>query len=178
MSETTLKLTRGLCIAAFVAAVVPIAGQGPEPSISLTVIRDPPTVKAGSPTIWIEVALTNITKSVINVPQLEPAGVYIRLDVRDSTGEPVGKTRFYREVTGDRTGKDAPASADPGVFDTLGRAAPPGPLQPGASAKHPFNLAWLFDLTQPGKYAIQAQEADPVSGAIVKSKVFTLTVQR
>jgi len=178
MSEVISKLTRLLRAAAFLATVLPVAGQGPQPSISLAV-TGPATVKAGSSIVWIDVVLTNITKDVINVPQSEPAlGAYIGLDVRDASGMPTGKTRLYRQMTGDRTGKDAPASADPGVFAPLGRAGPPGPVQPLESTRRGFDLTTLFDITQPGKYTIQAQEADPMTGAIIKSNVFTLTVEK
>ena len=50
------------------------------------------------------------------------------------------------------------------------------PIQPGKSLTDVIIVNKMFDLSQPGKYSIQAQRADPDSKIVVNSNIITVTV--
>jgi hypothetical protein len=171
------SLTRALFVAISVATVAPIAGQVPGPSITLTV-TGPATVKAGSSVIRIEVVLTNKSDRVVTVPVSSPHELDFGFEIRDPSGDGAGKTLYYRFVTNDHTGKDAveppPDLTEAGMSVELGV----GEVLPGKTVVYSIGIGRLFDFTQPGKYAIQVQQGDPLSGVTVKSNIVTLKVEK
>lgn len=147
------------------ATVLSAVAQVPQPAISLTIKADPETVKAGSP-VRIDITITNVSKQTIRVDRetIEAMGESThQFDVRDSSGNPVPETRYYRQFKG-----------DPLTWHNFRRSA----LAPGATTKDEATLTKLFDLSIPGEYTVQARRYDEFSSRTwVKSNTIKITVQ-
>jgi hypothetical protein len=158
--------------------LVPLAAQSPMPAFSLSIAAEPQTIKPGAE-VTLFIGLTNNTQRQLSFPMMDryQAESNFTIHVTDPTGEPAGKTRFYRMMTGDKTGKDAVEPPyDPrhevisvGSLDSW--AVPPGKTVEGKAV-----LNKLFDMSKPGKYTIQVEKIDDLSKAVVKSNIVTITV--
>jgi len=122
-------------------------------------------------------ALTNETDHQILLSNDSPHEVNFRYNVRGASGETPPKTRRYRQLTGDRNGKDAVELPDPRlVFPRQGNRGPTGIL-PGKTLKFYIDLSSLFDLSQPDTYTIQVSWFDwDGSVGLVTSSPITVTV--
>ena len=155
--------------------------QTTEPAFSLSVKVEAETVRPGSD-VTLLVVVTNKTSQQILFPmdQYHPAGAFT-VNVTDPAGQPAGKTRLYRAVSGDRTGKDASEPPPDPLHETLiiGSGVA-GQLDPGEKREHLVVLnrknSELFDLRKPGKYTVQVERMDNASKTIVKSNVAEFTI--
>jgi hypothetical protein len=85
-----------------------------------------------------------------------------QFDVRDSKGNAVPETKYYKQLH------------DPLTWHNFRRSI----LAPGESTKDEATLNKLYDLRDPGEYTVQARRTDDFhSGAWVKSNIIKITLK-
>lgn len=157
--------------------LLPLAAQSPTPAFSLNITAEPEAVKPGGE-VALSITLTNNARQQIffQTDRYHPERNFT-ISVMDPAGEGAGKTRAYRDATGDKTGKDAvepPADPTHAVI-IMGSRGISGVL-PGRSLLEKVVLNKLFDLNQPGKYTIQVEKVDDLSKTVIKSNIVAVTV--
>lgn len=160
----------------FIAALFSGEARSAEPAFSLNIKLASDVIKAGSD-VTVTVVLANVSDQPQSLGWGEPDEGNFTLDVRDASGIQAGKTRLYRALTGDHTGKDAlepplPAGTEQvmvGKFTTI-------TLPPGKTQTYNAVVNKLYDLSQPGKYSIVASKVVDSSGSVVRSNTVILTV--
>jgi len=163
-----------LLVTAWFAFVTAVCGQTEqqldvaEPPFSVTISAAQDVVKAGAAAI-IKIVLTNTSNHRINLTHMlgNRGGLY-RVDVWDSQGSPVpqAKPRTWLDEKGRRVRQIR-----------VGTGVTTLDLQPGETLKEECPLNERYDLTQPGKYFIQASRYDYETKTWVRSNPITLTVE-
>ena len=158
------------------AAAISVATAAAAPAFTLDISLASYVVKAGSD-LKLTVTLTNTSDRYITVSMWAPEERSFAVDVREQDGSAAGKTRYYRMIMGDDTGKDAseppldPTKTTVEVF----RSGFAG-VQPGETKTYSFLINKLYDLSQPGKYTIQVSQDDSLNKLTVKSNTISLTI--
>jgi hypothetical protein len=141
-----------------------------EPILCTVTITAPETsTKVGSE-VKLDVVTKNVSDRTIYVAY-STAGRNMKIDVRDSEGNPVSETPFGLKVHGTDP-KRAPFAGT--VFSMR------VPLKPGETSHEQLVLDKEYDLTKPGRYFIRVQRSDILSDTntvtFVKSNTIILTV--
>ena len=144
------------------------SGQPPklvEPRFSIAISVDSSTVKTGSQ-ITTKAVLTNKAKDTIFLDTFAQwtGELDLEVEVRDVQGNLAPLTDYGRLVI--KGEGDVPIVGK--VFSMA--------LLPGEVLKKDVVISKLYDLSQPGKYTIQAQRVDDANGALAKSNTVTVTV--
>lgn len=153
------------------------AAQTGSPAFSLSIVADPASSRSGA-TVELSIALTNKSQKEIFIPtDMSHAESTFHIRITDPKGEEAGKTRYYRNITGDKSGKDAaePPLAPLQMRIVLGSGGILHPL-PGQTVSQRVILNEMFDLAQPGAYTVQVDKMDDISKTLVKSNVVTFSV--
>lgn len=156
-------------------------GQATQPAFSLSLTVEPETVRLASYVTLLVVVTNNTSQRVLFPVDLYHPEAAFTVNVTDPAGDPAGKTRLYRTVTGDKTGKDASEPpSDPLHATLIVGSGGAGLLGPGEKIEQRFVLnrknAELVDLSKPGKYTVQVERMDQVSKSLVKSNIATFTI--
>jgi hypothetical protein len=149
------------------------AAQSPSPDWEMTIRMDKDFVKAGAEIkLWVD--LRNISDRPIAVTEeiKNPRVVELRYRacVRAESGAMVPETKWGRRV---RTGKD-----DPGEFTVQVGSIYQRYIQPGQTRTDAISLSGQYDLSQPGRYAVQVEIPDEKGSILFKSNTLTFTVAR
>ena len=161
------------------SAVAQSASQGdgknaietPVNSLRISAFRD--SVKAGSP-VYIVVQLANNTNHDLEFARFL-SGADCKIDVRDVQGKLPPETGFGYVHNGhvahpeqDET-RYSPRNLTDNLIGDMVKA--------GQTTTWPINASKFYDISQPGKYAIQVERADPGDPKIVlKSNTIAVTV--
>lgn len=78
------------------------------------------------------------------------------------------KTKYYKNVRGERTGEE-PLEIFKKNYITVG-------LEPGETVEDTIDIDKLYDISLPGKYAIQVRGENGGSKTELKSNILILTV--
>lgn len=156
-----------LCaVLAVLGAVVPQDTVAP---YSLAIKARQNVVKVGSE-VRVKISLTNTSNHEIVVSREKGNALGeldYKVDVRDETGGLARKTKYLRAIQGENTGETTVTVSSPGLFS----------VQPGKSLEEEdVVVSNLYDLSKPGKYAIQVERTDETSKTAVKSNTITITV--
>jgi hypothetical protein len=148
------------------------AGQEPgtdKPPFSLSISGAQDVVQAGS-AVTVKVALTNTSDHKIGVvADSDGRGpIDCRIEIRDTQDKMVrdAKPHVWKDKNG-RTIKRIYVGASSAM--SVG-------LQPGQTLSDEFPVNKRFDLTEPGKYSVQASRYDSETKTWVKSNTITVTV--
>lgn len=90
-----------------------------------------------------------------------------RAYVEGKDGEPP-TTRAQRQMTGRLRPKEAPLRGD---------EMSPWTIAPGESGVRKFQLAYLYDLTSPGKYKVYAEVVDPTTRKRLRTNTTTFEMK-
>ncbi len=166
---TSIRLT-ALVVATLVLPNVNSA-QSISPSFSIAITVPQSLVKPGSE-IEMRVVLTNVASHDIRIPQENGARAEFAytITVKDHDGNAPPETEYFAAVKGKNVTK--PGKLTLVVTDSYGLHS----VKPGANMTDSVDLNKLYDLSQPGKYAIQVERIDDVSKTVVKSSSITITV--
>lgn len=141
--------------------------QSAQPATALVLDAVQDTVKIGLP---IVVKLTVTNKSDHDVLLFKDTrDLENRVDVRDGKGNLAPETRLGSRQNG---------HLDPNLLtpaELIGKMIC-ATMKAGESWILNLNVQRLYDLTQPGKYAIQVERDDPDSTKAVKSNPVTITL--
>ena len=140
-----------------------------EPSFALSVTAAQDAVKAGS-SVTLTITLTNTSDRKIQVVK-EAGGrgpLDLRLDVRDGQGNTVRRA-------GPKLSKEKNGRIVKHIY-VWASSVTNVDLPPGQKVTDVLPVDRLFDLTQPGKYSIQASRYDSETKTWVKSNTVTVTV--
>jgi len=137
-----------------------------EPRFSIAINAPSNTVKPGSQ-ITVNATLTNKAKDTIYLDASAPwmAELDFRVEVHDVQGNLAPLTDYGRLVL--KNEGEVPIVENNGSLAVL---------HPGDTFKREIVVSKLYDLTQPGKYTIQAQRPDDANGTIAKSNTVNVTV--
>ncbi len=149
------------CVSANIGAQDTKAAKSLKPSFSLTIGAKEAAVKAGLP-IWVDVMMENKTDHDLRVYRalsgdMDQGGWVYVVDVRDDKGAAPPRTQYARSIGAGGSG---------GYL----------PLDPGKTLTDRVSVSKLYDLSRPGKYAIQFRRVDEESKTFVKSNKITVTV--
>lgn len=181
----------------FIAAFFLIAQAQPakpaKPAFSLRISAAQNVIKAGSE-LRLTIVATNISDHDISLlrGKGEAEGEFnYMIDARNDKGSAPSRTKYGNQLQGKDVSepKDS-AQAKNAETQPAGNDAGPQTfqetvivssdvlltIQPGETLTDVIIVNKLFDLSQPGKYSIQAQRADPDSKMVVKSNIITVTV--
>jgi len=132
------------------------------------------TVVSAGAGINLDVARTNISDVdiIVAVPadaSQRDVGFDFQIDARDGSGNAVSRTQLGQSILAKGLVPHAPSAGltNSGVLQVL---------KPNGKAHQSVAISDLYDLSHPGRYTIQVQQIDRVSGALVKSNRITLTV--
>jgi len=172
-----MKMALSLLLAELVLAGVCIARpqsapptEKLPPPFAVTISAAQDVVKAGS-VVRVKTVLTNTSDHRIRVVTRAGGGgpIDYRIDVRNAQGNPVQPAK--PDISKDKNGRTIRriyiGSSSATTVD----------LKPGQTLTDEFPVAKRFDLTQPGKYTIQASRYDYETKTWVKSNTITLTVE-
>ena len=140
--------------------------QAPATTFSLTISSPQPTVRIGEE-VPLNIVMTNTSGKDIHYGQPLSVKWAMLFDVHilDSANKPAPETPYGRQLHGtDRN----PASLGGSVFSAH--------VGPGKTLEQQLMLNKEYEIGHPGKYTIQAERVDAVSGTAVKSNTITLTV--
>jgi hypothetical protein len=145
--------------------------QATQPVISLTLSSAQNSVKAGSP-ILVKVVMTNISGHGIGITE-ETHGRDYHIEVRDEKGKLPPDTKLGSVWNGNHPVVH-PELLSPS--DLSGNLIS-GTMPAGEKQNTGLDVSRFYDMSQPGKYSIQVQRADPENPSIVvKSNTITVTV--
>jgi hypothetical protein len=178
----------------FIAAFFLIAQAQPaQPAFSLRISAEQNVIQAGSE-LRLTVVATNISDHDISLfrGKGEAEGEFhYMIDVRNDKGIAPSRTKYGNHFLGKdvdepkdsaqaKNAETQPAGIDasPQTFQETVIVSSDVllPIQPGGTLTDVIIVNKMFDLSQPGKYSIQAQRADPDSKMVVKSNIITVTV--
>ena len=161
---TRLRYVKYHALISLAGILVSSAAQTSQPTFSVTIAAAQGPFQAGSP-IKIDITIKNVSDHEIRVEReaIQSMGESTHeFDVRDSNGNPVPETRYYRRFK------------DPLTWHNYRRSI----LAPGGTAKDEVTLNKLYDLSIPGEYTVQARRHnDFYSGEWVKSNTIKITVK-
>ncbi len=139
------------------------------PLCTVTITAPETSIKVGSE-VKLDIATKNVSDRTIYVVY-STVGRNMKIDVRDSEGNPVSETPFGLKVHGTDP-KRAPFAGT--VFST--RVS----LKPSETSQEKLVLDKEYDLTKPGRYSIRVQRSDVLSDTntviFVKSNTIIVTV--
>jgi hypothetical protein len=120
--------------------------------------------KVGEP-VRVIVIMINQTKRDVHYTLTNP-GMDWEMDVRDSAGNPVGETDWFRQMKENR--KSGSFIVARNFFGTL---------RPNQKAQDVIEVQMFYDLSRAGEYSIQVQRTFPdVAKDLIKSKRLILTI--
>ena len=141
--------------------------EEPGAAFTLKIAPSPSVAKPGSAVV-VKIGLTNISEHAIDVGYTYAyRGDFYRVDIRDTHGRtpPQARPRTWLDSNGRR------------VTRTLGGVgAGVRSVKPGETMLDEYLVNDHYDLTQPGKYTVQASRLDDETKTWVKSNTITLTV--
>jgi hypothetical protein len=157
------------------AALVAFAGGAARPAasshpaaahaaLSVRISAPHSTVKLGVP-IRLRIALTNVSDHQIGFPWLVDVSQDYELSVWTGQGN---RVKHKRRAWADKAGRHHTR-----IRGGSGYAAY---LEPGQTLKGEVDVSESYDLSQPGKYTIQASRYDYETKTWVKSNTITITV--
>jgi hypothetical protein len=158
-----LQSIRGLARAGSVrlAVALPMAlwcgAQETKPSFSASILAPQTTLASGSD-IRIDITLKSESNELVFVGYLRGLPEIAGIVVHRSDGSAVEPKEDFKLRPGMKISGFAAA------------------IPPGKSVTEAINLSRWFDLIVPGKYEVQLQKGDHVSGSIVKSNTLTIEV--
>ena len=159
----------------FIAEFFLIAQAQPtKPAISLRISAKQNVIQAGSE-LQLTIVATNIIDHDISLfrGKGEAEGEFnYKIDVRDDKGIAPSRTWYGNRLQG----KDVDEPKDSAQATLIVSSDVLLPIQPGGTLTEVIIVNKMFDLSQPGKYSIQAQRLDPGSRMVVKSNIITVTV--
>jgi hypothetical protein len=149
-----------------VASCLPVLGQAPSATISLTV--EPSVVMAEKP-LTLEAILTNRSDKQMFFELALSCGFDATLDikVRDDKGNQPSQTILLRRATHQDVGPDGRAlnpEHDGHTHICMGSFAVRG-VMPNDTLKTTVDLSQMYDLSQPGKYTVQVRRVDTNNNA-------------
>jgi hypothetical protein len=149
-----------------VASCLPILGQAPSATLSLTV--EPSVVMAEKP-LTLEAILTNHSDKQMFFGLAFSCGfdASLDIDVRDGSGNQPSQTILFRRAKGQDVGPDGRAlnpEHDGHTYICVGSFGQRG-VMPNDTLKTTVDLSRMYDLSQPGKYTVQVRRVDTNNNA-------------
>jgi hypothetical protein len=130
-----------------------------------SIFADSAVWKAGEP-VRVIVAMINQSKRVVHYSLTNPGWDW-QMDVRDSTGKPVGETDLFRKMKENR--KNGFIIVSRNIIGTL---------RPNEKAQDVIEVQEFYDLSRPGEYSLQIQRSFPdVAKGPIKSNRLILTIR-
>jgi hypothetical protein len=149
-----------------------MAAQNLNAPFSLNLKAPVGKVKLGTP-VQVTITLKNISEHDVSIWRenaTDQGGYVYRVDIRDKKGTKPPDTKMGKGFKG----LDDPAQA---TRDTpTERSGGWIKLKAGEARTEDVNVSKLYDLDQPGKYAIRFRHFDEETKAFVKSNTITVTV--
>ena len=109
--------------------------------------------------------MVNQSKRAVHYSLTNPGWDW-EMDVRDSTGRPVGETDLFRQMKENL--KNGSIIVSRNIIGTL---------RPNEKAQDVIEVQMFYDLSRPGEYSIQIQRTFPdVAKDPIKSNRLTLTI--
>jgi len=167
-----MKRVLGIAVFLILVALVSLRAEGRRnPSFLLqlagshnSIYPDTAVWKVGEP-VRVIVTMTNQTKRDVHYTLTNP-GMDWEMAVRDSGGNPVGETDWFRQMKEDR--KNGSFIVARNFFGTL---------RPNQQAQDVIEVQMFYDLSRAGNYSIQVQRALPdVAKDPIKSNRLALTI--
>jgi len=159
-----------LWLAGLFGAPAPAAAQDTRAGLSVTIKGNADRVRVGS-AIVVEVTLKNISGRELHV-FAGSAGTDI--DVQDEGGRPVKTTREGNVFKGGSNSIPQPDGSF--ILEAYQGSGKILTMEPNESWKHEIVVSKLFELGQPGVYAIQAKRQDSDTHILAKSNIVKVTV--
>ena len=159
-----------------VAMCAALAKTSPSIAISISAPKD---VVAAGARIRIDIAVTNVSESVITLPYDSSGKVDLsgfRFDVTCGDGRQPKIMKYYWEKTGRKAPKENVKDINRDYI--VVSDVEPLPVQPRDAVKYYAVMNDLYDLSVPGQYTIQVNGTDPVTNAVVESNKITITVTK
>ena len=126
-------------------------------------------VKVGSE-IKLYVILANAVDEEIVVGTSSATEQSYKLNITDLQGKPAASTRYGRYLEGEAWIEDGKTVVVVGKYI-------PVHLTPSKTLKETIDLNKLYDLSQPGKFRIQAERYDEERKVWVKSNAIVVTIK-
>jgi len=163
-------MTLSLLLTAFLALQVSSPAKAPRPAISVTLSSVSSELKLGSE-VRLKIAVTNTSDHDLRLTRSsgKDQGEFLnRFEVHEDQGNSVVKTRYYRNIRGEKAENEELQE----VFEEVVTLS----LKPGESLTEEVILNKLYILDKPGKYTIQVDHVDPETRVPVKSNTITVTL--
>jgi hypothetical protein len=167
-----MKCVLRIAVILILVAVVSLSAKGHRnPGLVLqlagshnSIFPDSAVWKVGEPVRAI-VTMVNQSKRVVHYSLTNPGWDW-EMDVRDSTGKPVGETDLFRQMKENL--KNGSIIVSRNIIGTL---------RPNEKAQDVIEVQMFYDLSRPGEYSIQIQRTFPdVAKDPIKSNRLTLTI--
>jgi hypothetical protein len=164
-----------------IAGMLPAQSTPPakpaEPRFSITISVDPEVVEAGSE-VWVKAILTNKAKATTFTDLTDKAKDKIVLYVSSQYLAELDFTIYMYDAEGNLALlKDYGHAVVKHEGEPIAGSVVPLILRPQDSFKREIELSKLYDLTKPGKYAIQVERVDGLTGGVSRSNPVALTIK-
>ncbi len=155
-----------------------VVAQSQQPPITLDLTIRPEVVMAGT-SVKLDAALTNHsnTEMVFDLSFACGFDLSLEIDIRDSKGNQPPQTGLFRRAKGEDIGPDSrtPEGEFHGhTIDCLRNSGRHG-IMPHEGFRSIVDLDRMYDLSQPGKYTVQARRVD-INNNAVQSDPIAFTV--
>jgi hypothetical protein len=169
-----MRVLRGLILFLPVFGLISVATaqvvQVEQPSCSISISTPESPIKAGLE-VKLDITTKNVSDRTIYLVYSTVPGRNMRIDVRDSEGNPVSETPYGLKVHGTDP-KRVPFSGT--MFSTR------VPVKPGETYEEKLVLSKEYDMSRPGRYSIRVQRSDVLNDTntvtFVKSNTITVIV--
>lgn len=164
-----------LCIGTYAVgqAANPPSNWRPPYAIDISVTQG--AIKVGAP-VTLQIVLTNASKTNIGfgtsaAKSHEQGELDYKVHVFDATGKRSAETAVGHKL---RTGEDRPGEGIVIISSGATISIPPGETL----TRRIKDVGKLYDMSKPGKYAIQVERIDGDSGLPVKSNTIEITIEK
>ena len=147
------------------------SGAASKPSFTLSVTASDNDIKIGA-AVQVDVTMKNISSQTIEVWRnaLGQEGLVYEMNVTDERGAAPLDTKFGKDIKGLKD--PAFLTPDTPIHMSGGWVT----LKPGETLTDRLNISKLYNLAQPGKFAIQVRRFDDESKTFVKSNSISVTI--
>src|SRR5258708_4630934 len=140
------------------------------PVISVTLSSVSTVIKLGSE-IRLKIVVTNTSDHDLHLRRSigKDQGEFLnRFEVYDEQGNAAVKTKYYKDITGEKIENEEPQELYLNFAGSL--------LKPGESLNEEVILNKLYVFDKPGKYTIQVEHEDPETKTLIKSNTVIRTL--